>query len=173
MPSASDDPGDEVTPEDAVVEPLDYERFFSEHCNRLMGFARRSADNAQQGDDAFQQAMIDAYRRWAEVSAMDRPWAWTIRVIRHKLYRLRQRREDPSPAADGAVEDSSEKTALWDAVSKLPPRQREIVTMRFELDLDVEEIAVVLDIKESTVRSALSRAIRRLKDTLAGEEDDR
>jgi RNA polymerase sigma-70 factor (ECF subfamily) len=63
--------------------------------------------------------------------------------------------------------------ALRAAVSELPPRQREIVTMRFELDLDVEEIAVLLDIKESTVRSALSRAIRRLKDTLAGEEGER
>jgi RNA polymerase sigma factor (sigma-70 family) len=170
VPAASDDPKPEVTPEGPAVRPLDYEQYFREHRNRLASFARRNADNAQQGEDALQEAMIDAYEKWPEVSIMEHPRGWVAKVISRKLYRLRQRREDPSPVTDEAVQDSSEglaeKSEIWAAVGELPPRQREIVTMRFELDLEIEEIAVALDIKESTVRGTLSRATQRLKDTL-------
>jgi DNA-directed RNA polymerase specialized sigma24 family protein len=46
--------------------------------------------------------------------------------------------------------------------------------MRFGLDKDISEIAAQLGIKESTVRSNLSRAIRRLEALLtAGREGRR
>ena len=176
MPTASDDPKTEVTSDDLAVPLLDYEQYFRKHRDGLATFARRNADNAQQGEDALQEAMIDAYEKWPEVSIMAHPRGWVVKVISRKLYRLRQRREDPSPVADDTVQDSSErhaeKTEIWAAISKLPPRQREIVTMRFELDLEIDEIAMALDIKESTVRGTLSRATQRLKDTLTAARQE-
>lgn len=176
MPAASDDPHVEVAQEHSAAQPLDYEQYFSERRNQLVRFARRNADNPQQGEDALQEAMIDAYEKWPEVSLMDRPWGWVTKVISRKLYHLRQRREEPSPVADDSVQDSpemlAEMTEVWAAVRELPPRQREIVTMRFELDLEIDEIAGALDIKESTVRGALSRATQRLKGTLAAAREE-
>lgn len=176
MPAASDDPETEVTRENSAATPLDYEQFFRVHRPKLVQFARRAADNAQQGEDAVQEAMIDAYGQWPEVSVMANTWGWVVKVTSRKIYRLRKSRETPVPVEDTAVPLASEKPAeesdLWDAVRELPPRQREIVAMRYQLDLSIGEIAARLDIKEPTVRSNLSRAKRRLEallTTIQGE----
>lgn len=178
MPAASDDPIVGVTRENPAAPPLDYEQYFREHRPKLLLYALRTAENTQQGEDAVQEAMIAAYGRWSKVSIMANPGGWVAKVISRRLSRRRRPREDPLLVDGTAVDESSErlteKAEIWDAVGELPPRQREIVAMRFGLDMDITEIAAQLGIKESTVRSNLSRAMRRLEALLtAGREGRR
>lgn len=95
-----------------------------------------------------QDAFADAYRRWDEVSRLDRPGAWVRRAVinraaslsRHRgverrgLLRLASRTET---SGDGAHVDHTGDTAtdrigdpiFWAAVRALPDRQRACVAL--------------------------------------------
>jgi RNA polymerase sigma-70 factor (ECF subfamily) len=48
----------------------------------------------------------------------------------------------------------------------LPPRQREIFRLRFYAEMELEEIAEVLDVHVGTVKTQLHRAVHRLREEL-------
>ncbi len=52
-----------------------------------------------------------------------------------------------------------ERQEVMEAVRRLPARQREVLVLRFYLDLADDEIAKVMGIGPSTVRSAAARAL--------------
>jgi RNA polymerase sigma factor (sigma-70 family) len=164
-----------------AAQQLDYERFIRQYRPCLLRHARRIADNPEQGEDALQEALIEAHKQWTEVSTMERPLGWVLRVTEHKLFRLRHGRRPQKAAAltvsRETVTDFSEafveNSELWDAVRQLPPRQREIVSLRHGFDLATSEVATHLGIKESTVRSNLSRAYERLRILLTSARQDK
>jgi len=53
------------------------------------------------------------------------------------------------------------RAALW-AVRRLPERQREALVLRFYLDLPEREIARLMGLRPSSVRSATARALKAL-----------
>jgi len=60
--------------------------------------------------------------------------------------------------------------AIWnDVVAPLPMRQRAIVTLHYGEDWSVDKVAEVLGISSGTVKSALSKARRRLRRSLSEE----
>ena len=52
---------------------------------------------------------------------------------------------------------------MWEAIRRLPDQEQEVIYLRFMLALSVRETAEVLNIPPGTVKSRLSRALRRLK----------
>jgi RNA polymerase sigma-70 factor (sigma-E family) len=70
---------------------------------------------------------------------------------------------DPAPAADDRGE-------LMAALRLLPRRQREVLVLRYYLDLEVAEIADTLRISPSSVRSTNTRGLAALARALRGTE---
>ncbi|MFW6090405.1 MAG: RNA polymerase sigma factor, partial [Actinomycetota bacterium] len=64
------------------------------------------------------------------------------------------------------------RTTLLDAVRELPEQQRRVIACRFFLDLDEKETATVLGWPVGTVKSRLHRALRRLRERLAPEQEE-
>jgi RNA polymerase sigma-70 factor (ECF subfamily) len=56
------------------------------------------------------------------------------------------------------------------ALAALPDRDREVLVVRFLEDLSTADTAAVLGVGESAVKMRLMRALRRLRDQLAGED---
>jgi RNA polymerase sigma factor (sigma-70 family) len=54
----------------------------------------------------------------------------------------------------------------WDAIRRLPERQRVVLVLRFYEDLTVGEIARTVDWPVGTVKSLLHRALNRLRKDL-------
>jgi len=86
-------------------------------------------------------------------------------VARKHAASLAQPRDGAPDAADAA----SDRGELAAALRSLPRRQREVLVLRFYLDLDAAEIAAVLRIGQSAVRSTTSRGLAALARSL-GEE---
>ena len=74
--------------------------------------------------------------------------------------------EAPDPALRIALEDELDRVIA--AIGRLPPREAQIMRMRYAMELSDAEIASALGIGESTVRSAVHRARRKLKAMLCG-----
>jgi RNA polymerase sigma factor (sigma-70 family) len=58
------------------------------------------------------------------------------------------------------------REALWDALAKLPPRQRAAIVLRYYLEMSIREIANELDAPEGTIKWRLYAGRKRLKTML-------
>jgi RNA polymerase sigma-70 factor (ECF subfamily) len=82
-------------------------------------------------------------------------------------------------AAAGAATDEDARDALLRreaerrmraAVLQLPPRQREVLTLRIDAELPFAEIAEALSITENAAKVSFHHATRALRAALAGED---
>lgn len=133
---------------------------------RTLIFAIGNADVAA---DATSEAFARALRHWHRVSQMSSPTGWTytvaLNVARRMLRRARfesviLRRQMPLPP----VRDDSWE--VWDAVQRLPLRQRTAVALHYLSDLSQRDVADVMGVAEGTIAATLHEARHRLAITL-------
>lgn len=146
-----------------AVEP--FESFFHREFPRMVAVAYAISGSRWAAEELAQEACLRAYKSWDKISRYDMPGAWLRRVtinlansfLRRRitevkaLERYATRRVEPID--DHVVEDQD----FWREVKALPRRQREAVVLHYVDDLTTAEIAEVLDIAESSVRTHLQR----------------
>ncbi|MDQ4051466.1 MAG: sigma-70 family RNA polymerase sigma factor, partial [Actinomycetota bacterium] len=88
-------------------------------------------------------------------------------VSRHAA---RETEPSPLPGADEPALDAHRRNAVLDALRTLPRRQREVLTLRYYLDLSEAEIADTLGISRGSVKAHASRGSAALRDLLDGAE---
>ena len=88
-------------------------------------------------------------------------------VARRDAHLLAPRSTAPDPIASHA-----DREAVLEGLARLPHRQREVLVLRFWLDLPLGEIADAAGVSTGTVKSQLSRGLAALADRLheLGEE---
>ncbi len=69
------------------------------------------------------------------------------------------------------MREQDRRRLLEEAVRRLPPRQREVVSLRFFGDMRLEEIAAMLGCPLGTVKSNLHKAIMGLKGMLMQQQE--
>jgi RNA polymerase sigma-70 factor (ECF subfamily) len=79
----------------------------------------------------------------------------------------RERLEAGDPDALEQLLDFERGAILAACIHDLPAIHREVLTLRFEEDMKLEEIAEVAGIPLSTVKSRLRRALERLRTVIA------
>ena len=57
-----------------------------------------------------------------------------------------------------------ELDAVWQAVDKLSPRQKEVFILRFAEEMELKEIAEVLNLRTGTVKAQLFRAVTSVRE---------
>ncbi len=60
-------------------------------------------------------------------------------------------------------------TAVWDEVDRLPPRQRQVLYLRYAADMTFEDVGTTLAISASAARSHDTQARASLRRTLESE----
>lgn len=138
-------------------------------------------------DDLTQDVFLRVYRNLHRFRSRSSFYTWLYRITvnvffdhtkkrkraEQRLVRLQNAMVDASaPAPDGgdpyrATLDAFVREALARAIARLPEPFRDVVSMREVDDLSYEEIALATGTSIGTVRSRLSRARARLKETLA------
>jgi RNA polymerase sigma factor (sigma-70 family) len=81
----------------------------------------------------------------------------------HQLAAGQTRQADPAEA----IEQAERRATLHAAVLELPPREREVVLLKFHGQLTNVELARVLGISESNAGTRVHRALTRLRETCA------
>jgi len=112
-------------------------------------------------EELVQDAFVAAHRTWDRVRA---PLPYLRRAVINHCHswgrrQTLERDRRPRPADDAQLGADE----LWDALATLPERQREAIVCRFYLDLPDEEIAVILDCRVPTVRTAIHRGLAKLR----------
>jgi RNA polymerase sigma-70 factor (sigma-E family) len=139
----------------------------------LLGFAQLIAGHPQTGEDLLQTALARAYLKWPKIGAAGQdPLAYVRRIIVNEnasLWRHAWKRREKSTAIlpESPTGDDSSVDLTWSAVQALPPRQRTAIALRFYADLTVAETATVMGCSPGAVKTHTSRAVAKLKVTLA------
>jgi RNA polymerase sigma-70 factor (ECF subfamily) len=147
------------------------------HKDRLFRYLLRLAGDEAVAEDLFQQAWVQVAERIGHYDR-SRPFApWLFAVARNlALDHLRRRRpqsldEQPEPEALAApdVDPFARAVArqqgarLAAAVAELAALDREVLSLRFEEDLGLPEIADRLAVPVPTAKARLYRALTRLR----------
>lgn len=140
----------------------------------MVRFAYGYLGDGAAAEDAAQDVFVKALTA-GEVPGAVRPWLYRI-ARNHCLNLLRSRRvraeeELPSraPFADSAaghltrLVQAEDQEALRRRIETLSPEHREVLELRYGEDLGREEIALVLDLAPSVVKSRLYEAMKRLR----------
>ena len=123
--------------------------------------------------DIAEEAMAEAFARAIARSGTIRdPVAWIYRTaFRLANEELRaERRRGPAPAEQEA--SPPELSGLMESLRRLSPNQRAAIVLRYELDLDVAEVANRMGTAQPTVRVHLHRGRKKLRELLGAEEVD-
>ncbi len=125
----------------------------------------------QAAEDVVQDAFCNLFNRWDRLSHLDGA-EYYVRVsvlnacrsvMRRRLVRSRRvLYELPAPSVEAAVLGREERAELIRAVDRLPRRQRETLILSYYLDLPDDEIATLMGVGMSSVRSARHRALETL-----------
>jgi RNA polymerase sigma-70 factor (sigma-E family) len=125
-------------------------------------------------EDVVQDAFSGLYRRWGRLSDQDKALAYVrtsvLNSCRTALRRGKRELSGLLPDSGGtrfvqftgrilSVVDEDERVTVMAALRRLPSRQREVLVLRFYLDLSDQQIADQMGIGTSTVRSAAHRAL--------------
>ena len=156
---------------------VEFDEFFAQHHRRVVAALKLAVIDQSLAEDAAQEAFVRALRRWRTVSNLDRPATWVYVVaMREARRQLRRRNNEPTDTAKVNMIDVAEAVTdgvpLREAVARLPPRQRQAVSLRFLADLPVADIARAMGCRQGTVKSTLHTALATLRvefDTTEGE----
>jgi len=77
----------------------------------------------------------------------------------------------PGSSAESGVLAREQLKAVWAAVEKLSRMQREVFLLRFVEEMELREIAELMGMKESTVKSHLYRALNSVRSRVLTETD--
>jgi RNA polymerase sigma-70 factor (sigma-E family) len=141
-------------------------------------------------EEVTQDAFISMHRRWPHLQNPGQALAYLRTCVvngsrtAHRRRVVRDRwtssggptRLDPAPRGQ-AVHPSAEETvvaaeehrAVTATLLALPQRQREVLVLRYHLDLSEQEIARTLEISPGAVKSHAHRGLAALRRTLATE----
>ncbi|MFE7387359.1 SigE family RNA polymerase sigma factor [Streptomyces sp. NPDC057582] len=141
----------------------------------LLRTARSLTANSSDAEDLLQTALTKTYVAWERIEdhrALDGYVRRALVNTRTSQWRKRKVDEfacdelpeqETAPAPDPA-EQQSLHDAMWRAVLKLPDRQRAMVVLRYYEDLSEAQTAEVLGVSIGTVKSAVSRALGKLRE---------
>lgn len=150
---------------------------YREHRMRLVRLAILLVDEQSTAEDVVQEAFTGLHRHWStlrdEAAALGYLRTAVVNGSRSVLRRRRTARGYVPPhqanarSAESLAMLSAEHQAVCDALATLPPRQREVLVLRYYGELSEAEIAEATGISRGAVKSTASRALDAVERALA------
>ncbi|HVX42255.1 MAG TPA: sigma-70 family RNA polymerase sigma factor [Mycobacteriales bacterium] len=157
---------------------MNFDDAFGPLRERCTGLAQRLLGNRDAAQDVAAEALTRLLEHWTLLGAdPDHATAWTLRVSRNLCIDvLRRRARESELSADlSTIERESElvlRLTVAEALQRLSPRQREVITLRYLIDLSQSDVAEILGLHPFTVAIHTSRALTRLRTLLTESRKD-
>ena len=130
-------------------------------------------------EDLTSEVFIKAMKNFTSFKASQSFQAWIFTIAHNHLvdhYKKQKRNislEDILEMADGnknAIENKVFVAEVIVEIEKLPDYYQEVVTLKYINGLSTKEMAEVLGKEEGAIRTALSRAVKELKEKVEGDK---
>jgi RNA polymerase sigma-70 factor (ECF subfamily) len=124
-------------------------------------------------EELAQDVFLQLHRNWSAIQSPAHLLFWLRKIAAHRaIDAARKRKAKAEVALDDATEptvlervhDSLLSAYLNRMVGTLPEKPRSAILLRYQEDMEVDEIAKVLDMNVSTVKTHLARGLQLLRD---------
>lgn len=154
----------------------DFRKFVAARGSALQRTAYLLTGDWGHAEDLVQTTLMKTYLAWLRLGRIEAVEAYTRTVMVNTATSWWRRRwNGERPAAvfpDRATADTTEsfleQDRVWRFVSRLPPRQRAVLVLRYYEDLTEAETARVMGISVGTVKSHTARALSALRRWMGG-----
>ena len=146
-----------------------FEELFERHYPDVLRYALVLTNSREDAEDVAAETFARAWRAFSQHREPQGPplaWLFTIaRNIATDWWRRLSRKATHLLAHHDGDSREEVESLLWleALVRALPPRQREVIALRYHRDLSDREIGRVMGLSESGVRSLVARAIHTLR----------
>lgn len=147
------------------------------HMNDIFRYLLRLTGDRATAEDLTQEAFFRAFQFWERFDGGQvRPWLFKVayhafidlhrrqkRVVPTGLSQLAERSDPHTPAPEQELMDQEAWRLFSEVIATFPDKQRQVLILRYYHDLRYDEIADILTISESDVKSSLFRGRQRLR----------
>jgi RNA polymerase sigma factor (sigma-70 family) len=149
---------------------------FRSEGSALVRLARLFVDDRNAAEDLVQEAFIRLARSAHRIQDPAKSPAY-LRSIVCNLARDHNRRglvslrhhlplDEARAATEDVLDVGDDEQAVLDALRTLPDRQRQCLVLRYYEEFDIDAIAATLDVSRNSVKTHLTRGMRRLRELL-------
>jgi RNA polymerase sigma-70 factor (ECF subfamily) len=142
------------------------------HKAMVFSIAWHFLHDRQAAEELAQDVFLQLHQNWAGIQSPEHMRFWLRKTATHRsIDAARKRRakaeitldEADEPTVLERVHDALLSSYLNRMVGTLPEKQRGAILLRYQEDMDLEEIAKVLDMNVSTVKTHIARGLELLR----------
>lgn len=157
-----------------MATPEEFEEFVAARYQALLRTARMLVARRDDAEDLVQETLARCVPVWPRISGDPEGYVRTV-MVRQNISRWRLRRVDEvlgasMPEVPHLSPDVEGQDELRAALSRLAPRQRAVVVLRYVEDRSLREVASMMGCSVGTVKSQGSAGLARLR-MLLGSAD--
>ena len=151
-----------------------------EHEGGLFNYVLRLVGSREEAEDITQDALLQAYRTWTQVDpdASGGYVKWCYRIARNLSIDV-LRKKKPRAIDDEELDRATDKRSLKpeeiyenrvqsamlrDCIQALEEKYRDVLVLRYQEELNYEQIADILEVPVSTVETRIFRAKKMLRE---------
>src|ERR1700716_707059 len=164
------------------------DRLIEQYQYRLFRYLVYISGNRERAEDFFQEAWIRVLERGHEYDGKSKFEAWLFAIARHLVIDWQRSKKpqsldtltdpdqdhplqlanenEPSPLHQVRSHETEENVQA--SLQKIPAIYREVLVLRFQEELQIDEMAGLLNVPLSTVKSRLYRGLEALRGALLG-----
>lgn len=152
--------------------PAELEQVMNTYGKTVYRLAYSQTRSGADADDIYQDVFLRYYQKRPRFESEEHRRAWLLRVTVNRTRNLFTSAwfRHTAPLEDCAAVYEPEERKLDEALRALQPGDRTLLHLFYYEELSTREIARLLGRKESTVRTQLTRARRKLAEIVKGEE---
>jgi RNA polymerase sigma-70 factor, ECF subfamily len=146
-----------------------------EHQAMVYSLAYHSLHDGGAAEDIAQEVFLDLYRSLASIKSASHLKYWLRKTAAHRTIDAVRRRkfpevgleQAPEPMVPAAESDPVLGEKLQELVTSLPAKPRMVVVLRFQEELELHEIAEIMEMPINSVKSSLQRSLGILRQKIA------
>lgn len=145
--------------------------------DNLFAVAFNICQNTQDAEDVIQDTFVQYYTTKKEFDSEEHIRAWLIRVAVNKAKNVtrtfwRRNKVSIEDSMETLTFETPESENLFETVMQLPEKYRIVIHLYYYEDYSVGEIAKILKLSESNVKTRLMRGRAMLREVLKEEWND-
>jgi len=152
---------------------------YREHYRPLVRMATLLTRDGATAEEVVQDCFVAMHVAWPRLRDNDKALAYLRQSVLNRARSVLRRRqvaerhppkpEPDAPSAEHGAISRLERSAVIAALRLLPPRQREVLVLRYYCDLPEAQVAAAMGISRGAVKAHTSRAMASLRHALAAE----
>jgi RNA polymerase sigma-70 factor (ECF subfamily) len=159
---------------------------YARHHVRVYRFVLRLVRNEATAEDLISDVFLDIWRQAGKFEGRSAPSTWMLSIARFKALSALRRRpdeeldeetaervEDHADDPETALAKKDKGSALRQCLARLSTDHREIIDLVYYHEKSVEDVAAIVGIPESTVKTRMFYARKKLSELLKEQGIDR